>query len=339
MKGRVVFYDILRVLSIFAIIIMHVIGNTINTLGLEGTAANVYNSICQLMYFAVPMFIMISGALFLNPDKEVDIKKLYKKYVLRIVICLLVFGIAYSMLEIYFNTRTIGIYMISESIRNIFTGNLWAHMWYLYLIIGLYMINPLLKVFTRGCTRNEYKYVLFILFIFTVLLKDITKNFNINIAFNIPIASSYVFFYMLGDYLSRFNISKRLKNLNYVGSIIFITLIVLDNFIDILNDALIAYTSVMMSSIIISMFLFVKNSSIKLNGKVENLLKSIGECGLGIYLIHQFIINIIYKVLKINFIKDYPYIGLLIYVILIFSISYLVIYLLRKIKLVKKYIL
>ena len=291
------------------------------------------------MYFAVPMFVMISGALFLNSDKEINIKKLYKKYISRIVICLFLFGMFYSILEIYFNTRTISISMITESIKNIFTGNLWAHMWYLYLIIGLYMISPLLKVFTRNCTQKEYKYILIILFIFTVLIIDITKYFNINIAFNILISSPYIFFYMLGDYLSRYDVSKKIKILNYIISAIFIILIILNNFINIFNSVLVAYTSFMMSSIIISLFFLAKDSKINLNYKMKNLLKSIGECGFGIYLIHQFIINIIYKLLKIDFILSYPYIGLIVYVIVIFGISYLIIYLLRKISVIRKYIL
>ncbi len=339
MKERVVFYDLLRVLSIFAVITMHIIGNTINTFGLSGTAKNVYNAICQVMYFAVPMFVMISGALFLNPNKELDIKKLLKKNILKIIISLFLFGIFYSMLEIYFQTKTININIITESIKNVFTGDLWAHMWYLYLIIGLYLITPLLKVFTQHCKQNEYKYILVILFLFTILLVDIAKYLNINIAFNILIASPYVFFYMLWDYLSRFDISKKLRISNYIISTLFIIFIIINNFINIFDSAFVSYTSLMMTSIIISLFLIAKNTKINFKDRTKKLLKSIGKCGFGIYLIHQFIINIIYKLLKIDIILSYPYIGLIIYVIVVFAISYLIVYLLRKIKLIKNYIL
>ena len=140
MNNRIISYDILKTLALFAVIIMHIIGNTINTFNLEGNAKIIYNIICNLSYFAVPIFIMVSGSLFLNPNKEIELSTIFKKYILRIVLCLFIFGIIYSGLEIYFNTRVISFSYIYNSISNIFTGHLWAHMWYLYLILSLYLL-------------------------------------------------------------------------------------------------------------------------------------------------------------------------------------------------------
>ncbi len=306
---------------------------------LVGTTGNIFSAICQLMYFSNAIFIMISGALFLNPDKDISIKKLYSKYILRMVIALFLFGGFYSILETYYNTQTLSMTMISEAIKNIFTGNLWAHMWYLYLIIGLYMITPLLKKFICNCSRNEYRYILILLFIFTILFTDISKILKTELAFNILIISPYIFFYMLGDYLSRYDISKKLKFANYIFSLISIILIIVNNFVNIFDNELVTFTSTMISSIIISIFLIAKNKKENFGEKTKNVLEDIEKCGLGIYLIHQLIINIIYKILKVDFILNYPYIGLIIYTLVIFAISYLITYFLRKIKIVKNYIL
>lgn len=81
MKNRIIYYDILRTISIIAVIVIHVIGNTINTFNLSGIPMVVYKSIWQLMYFAVPMFVVISGGIFLNPEKDINLKDLYKKYI------------------------------------------------------------------------------------------------------------------------------------------------------------------------------------------------------------------------------------------------------------------
>ena len=339
MKKRVDYYDYLRVLSIFAVVIMHVIGNTLNTFGLSGSAANFYNGICKLMYFAVPMFVMISGALFLNFEKRLDIKTLYTKYILRILLCLFIFGFVYSILEIYFITKVISFDTLIQSIKNIFTGNLWAHMWYLYLIIGLYMITPLIRVFVNNCSRKEYNYILIILFIFTVLLVDFSKIFKINIEFNILIYNPYIFFYMLGDYLSRYEISKKIRMVNYSMSALFCILIFSNEFVSLFDKNLVAYTSFMMSSIIVTLFLSAKNCKLNFKKQIKNFLYSISECGFGIYLIHQFVINIIYKLLKFNIILKFPYTGLILYVMIVFLISYSITYLLRKIDIIRKYML
>ena len=49
---------------------------------------------------AVPLFLMCSGALFLTPDRVLSIRKLYGKYILRIFIALVVWGIAYKLIEV-----------------------------------------------------------------------------------------------------------------------------------------------------------------------------------------------------------------------------------------------
>lgn len=339
MKNRILYYDVLRIISVMAVIVLHVIGNTINTLNLSGISSNIYHIIFQLMFFAVPMFVMLSGGLFLNPEKEIDIKKLYTKYISRILICLFGFGMLYSILEIYFNTRTISISMFTESIKNIFTGNLWAHMWYLYLILGLYMISPILKIFTSNCTKKEFQYILLLLFLFTILLADIINYSKINVAFHILITSPYIFFYLFGYYLSKYDLPKKIRITSYILSIISIIIIILNNFINIFDATYITYTSFITFNIILSIFLLTKNHKYNSNDKTKKILISLSECGFGIYLVHQLIINIIYKLLKIDIILTYPYIGLIVYSIFIFVISYIIIYLLRKINFVKKYIL
>lgn len=335
MKNRVIYYDLLKVISIFAVIIMHIIGNTINTFNLNGFSKEIYNFICIICYFAVPIFVMVSGGIFLNPNKKIEINNIIKKYCLRILLCLFIFGFVYSMLEIYFNTKTLNLEMILESIKNIITGNLWAHMWYLYLIFGLYLLTPIFRIITKNVNEKEYKYLLILLFIFTILINDINSILNLNIAFNILIYSPYVLLYFLGDYSNRYEIKEKIKKVIYLSSFISIIIIFLNNFFNLFSFYNFSYTCLLVFNIILSIFIFIKDRKIKLN----KFIISISECSLGIYLIHQLIINIIFKLLKVDIILDYPYICLVIYVLITFIISYVITYLLRKINLINKYIL
>ena len=335
MKNRVIYYDLLKVISIFAVIIMHIIGNTINTFNLNGFSKEIYNFICIICYFAVPIFVMVSGGIFLNPNKKIEINNIIKKYCLRILLCLFIFGFVYSMLEIYFNTKTLNLEMILESIKNIITGNLWAHMWYLYLIFGLYLLTPIFRIITKNVNEKEYKYLLILLFIFTILINDINSILNLNIAFNILIYSPYVLLYFLGDYSNRYEIKENIKKVIYLSSFISIIIIFLNNFFNLFSFYNFSYTCLLVFNIILSIFIFIKDRKIKLN----KFIISISECSLGIYLIHQLIINIIFKLLKVDIILDYPYICLVIYVLITFIISYVITYLLRKINLINKYIL
>ena len=53
------------------------------------------------MQFGVPVFIMISGALFLNPSKEVGFGLFGRKYVKRIVSVLVLFGLPMCLIKTY----------------------------------------------------------------------------------------------------------------------------------------------------------------------------------------------------------------------------------------------
>lgn len=339
MKKRIIYYDILKCTALLAVIMMHVIGNTINTFGLTGIYKNIYNIICNICYFAVPIFVMVSGALFLDPTKNIDINKIYKKYILRIILCILLFGLFYSGLEIYFNTKIINLSLVITSLKNIIIGNLWSHMWYLYLILGLYILTPIFRVISTKSTKKEYQYFMIILFIFTILISDLNNIFKTNIAFNILIINPYIFLYFLGDYLSRYEIPQNIRIINYIFTILSIIIIIINNLFEIFEPTLITYTCFLSFNITLTIFISFKKSKNIFKDKLNLAITNISECTLGIYLIHQFFINIIYKLLKIDIILEYPCICLIAYSIIIFIISYLITKLLRKINIIKKYIL
>src|SRR5699024_2388497 len=100
----------------------------------------------NLMTAGVPIFLMISGALFLTPEKKITIERLLKHYVRRILLALLIFGTVFAVMELVMTERTFSLTMVGKGFLMTLSGNTWAHMWYLYELIGLYLITPLLKV-------------------------------------------------------------------------------------------------------------------------------------------------------------------------------------------------
>lgn len=85
----------LKIISSFAVIVLHVSAQRWSKFDIYSTnwmITNIYNSIFRC---AVPLFIIISGAIFLN--KEINIKKIYSKYILRLVIAYFFGGIIYAL--------------------------------------------------------------------------------------------------------------------------------------------------------------------------------------------------------------------------------------------------
>lgn len=70
------YLDVLRVIAIAAVIMIHVSASFVNfyNSSLDFALGNIFDSISRL---AVPIFLMISGALMLNEEKEFNCKKGY----------------------------------------------------------------------------------------------------------------------------------------------------------------------------------------------------------------------------------------------------------------------
>ena len=334
-KKRIVWIDLLRVIGVIGVILIHVVSNTVNTFGgLSNNSHIFYVFIRYFFSFAVPLFVMISGMVFLG-KKEISYKDMFKKYILKIILIILVIGSLMVLMEEIFINKNISINLVKTLVIMLITGDIWAHMWYLYLVLGLYLITPVCILITNNIKEKEYKIFLIILFLVSIIVPSLSKLLNLNLAFNYLNLSSYIFYYFYGYYLYKYNISKEYKIFNYILAIIAICYTIYSAITVNVIDKAFAYTTLVpciLSSCVILLF---KDKNIK----KDKLINLIAVNSLGIYIIHQLFINIIYKLLKFDIIVNYPYIGLIIYSLVILLLSLLTTYILRKSGVIRKYFL
>ena len=87
------------------------------------------------------------------------------------------------------------------------------------MIVGIYLITPLLKVFVKNA-KKEIEYFL-ILWLYASVVVNLVKyyypiNFNIELFY----VTNYVGYFLLGYYLSNFDISKKWRNISYIGGFV-----------------------------------------------------------------------------------------------------------------------
>lgn len=161
----------------------------------------------NLWYWCIPLFVMISGVLFLDPYKDISLKKLFGKYILRIILALCVFGIPYSFAELLVSSGyRFTIRQTGAAVLHILRGTAQNHLWYLYMIIGLYLVIPILKGFVSYIERKGLEYMLIVLFIFTSIMPFLKTIFAFKTGFYIPVDSVYVFYLLTGHYIHHYNI-------------------------------------------------------------------------------------------------------------------------------------
>lgn len=98
--NRIAYIDLLRIISIIGVIVIHVtsigyLGSNISSTSVTSVA---YNS---LFRWSVPVFFMITGCLFLRKNKKINFSIMLKKYIPKLLIALVIFGVIYSLLDMY----------------------------------------------------------------------------------------------------------------------------------------------------------------------------------------------------------------------------------------------
>lgn len=152
-KYREANYDLLRIISTIAVIMLHVSGSL-----LKYNDAVPQNCTFSLMLvnhvvrFAVPCFFMLSGAFILanehNADHEYFYKKAFKNIgITSVIFCLLYtfYNIVKIILSVFILNRHDTYYFFNKLfviIKNLLVGQPASHLWYLFALIGIYLAAP-----------------------------------------------------------------------------------------------------------------------------------------------------------------------------------------------------
>lgn len=196
---RVYSFSYLRAAACFAIVLLHTMFCAVSLFPEEASAAQALlsNIVVNNMMWAVPCFLMVSGALLLNPEHPVTVKKCLTKYIPRMLIALVVFCLLFRALEILVNHEPVNAETLLSGFYEIFSGTSWSHVWYLYLMIGIYLLLPFYHKIASNSTAGELRYLMIVYVIFLSLV-PVLKTFGISVGFYICVSAIYPFYLFCG---------------------------------------------------------------------------------------------------------------------------------------------
>lgn len=349
MSRRFLYIDLLRAFACLAVIIIHVSASNQYSIDVRGTAWQIFNVYDSLARFSVPAFVMISGVLFLDTSKPLEVKQIYKKHIPRILSAWIFWEVFYASVQLFKTGQVFnwdGCVMI---IKTAITGH--YHLWYLPMLIGLYMATPILRAITEKKDKKICKYFIYLFFAFSVwkpaILLFSPPNWFVDIVNKIPftIASGYVGYFMLGYYLATYPMSKLWKNTFYVLGIAGAAATVFVSELDSISKGVTSgivydFFSVPVIFMSIGVFLIFKEwvSRHDFNRKFIKVVKSLSSCSFGIFLVHAFIIERIYD-LGLTTLTFNPAFSVPIISFLGFFLSWFFVFLIKKIHFVKKHII
>lgn len=286
-----------------------------------------------MMNWAVPVFFMITGALLLNPEKMITASDCVFKYCRRIVLALLIFGIPFAVLRLVMETGIVAFSLLPLSVKAVLENQSLAHLWYLYVLIGIYLVLPVLRWFVAKAENKEVWLVITALIVTDFVIPLINNVFRLNIAFDIPLKYA-VLYVLLGWYLNKADMKRYRKYcLILMGSL---TAVIWGLNYTVKNAAVwTSYNSPLILLLAITVFVIFKETDVR----QTQWLWNVDRLCFAVYLIHPVFIQFTYRFLKITPTNElYPVVTLLFFVVFLIA-AFVGSWVLNKIKPLKKYVL
>lgn len=202
--------DAIRVIGIVLVLIIHVSGQFVNQASFFKTPQWwIPNFIDSASRVAVPLFVMISGQLILHSSRTAWSMDYFKRRVKRVGIPLVVWSVIYIAFQYFFRGK---IYTIPQALSAFFAPSIYYHLYFLYIILGLYSIAPLLGPWLKKLSNGYFIVFLSAFFLYSAGLFLVlffipgTHSPLNSITFFIP----YVPYFAAGFYLREMTVNRTL---------------------------------------------------------------------------------------------------------------------------------
>lgn len=202
--------DLLKILAIFGVIIIHTCNYETAIASFDWTTNLFWRSLSGA---AVPLFLMASGSMMLKTEKELTLKKLFFKNILRIVVAMVVWGIAYKAYHLI-DAGDFTLFSLWHGIKEVFLFNQEFHFYYLHIILLVYAFLPITRIIIKSATKRQLEYLLLLWFLTGILYPTLKPFYPFNLfkgmvgewAQNMTYTS--IGYGILGYYLKRYKMPK-----------------------------------------------------------------------------------------------------------------------------------
>ena len=288
-QKRIFQFAYIRSFACMAIVLLHTVNSarvyhagTISASQQAGAFAA-----CSALMWAVPCFLMVTGALLLDRQKKVTRQKLFK-YIKRVVIALVIFTAVFTVIRHDPASET-GI--VREFFDGLLRNHCMAYLWYLYLMIALYLLMPLFKAMTDRLSDRQLTVLLCaVLTVCSVL--PLASYLGIEAALYIPTWTVYGAYLFMGHLLYRHRMDARLAAVIFVVCTVllpFLTMRAADAGLD--PAGFTGYNS----PLVVTQSAAVYSLMLGLSKKPGAFIENTDRCSFGIYLIHMIFIRLTMK--------------------------------------------
>ncbi len=341
MNKRIFWIDLLRIWATFCVIIAHVQSAFYWDAGIETLGGQEQVIIVGITVFSVPIFLMLSGTIWLHKKEVVELKPLWNK-ILKLLTALAFWSVFYAI----YNESNNAEFDAYRLLKNILCGN--YHLWFMYMFIGVYMVIPMLQQIAKNKKLLIYTTILAGIFACLIPTLRNIRVFAGSEIFNIVVSQidyKFVlggnFYFVLGYVMDEFiSNNKRRHMLMGTGFVALCVSFILAYYERVTGSHSFNWYGTYTINILlynVGVFAAFKREY-HVSDKIKNLVHRIAEHSLGIYLIHDFVKSVVNKkffALEINIPES---VAVFIISVIVFLISLFITWIIKKIPKVNRYI-
>ena len=333
--NRIVWLDVIRCVAMIMVIGVHCIdpfyiSPTMRAIPEYTHWAAIYGS---LLRPSVPLFVMMTRLLLL-PVKKQPLGKFYKKRIYRVLFPFLIWSVLYSMFpwvtgvlglpkeiigDFFCYTQGQESQSLIDSLKDVVMipfnfSHKENHMWYIYLLIGLYLYMPFFSAWIENADRKTKRafLLIWIISLFIPYLKEYVANClfeRSGYVFGTDTWNEFGLFYyfagfngylLLGHYVKKGNDWSLMKTfilcilmfavgyyITYTG---FSTTASNPNATETEMELFFTFCSPNVLLMTLATFLLLQKVVIT-NSTVIKVLANMTQCGFGIYMVHYFVVG------------------------------------------------
>lgn len=340
-KQRVIYFDVLTILSAIGVVSLHSV-ETFYSFRLD-TSWYIVAFIQCLFSFCVPIFFMISGANLIGYQTRYSTKRFVEKRLINVFLPFIVWGILWYLFNgLFLRYYDIG---IIDFLSRLTYGQIEPILWFLYAIISLYVLTPFLSLLATQKKGSLYLLGIFFLFFFSksiIWLPYDLLHRPIPLLLNLVEGNQYLAYYVLGFLLTKKEYLKNIKSRYLIFMFLCVTTFTFLSTVylssqrgEIVQSFYIfsspfCYLASVLLWTVVSRIKFTSWSSVWIKG-----ILSVSGCCFGIYIIHLIIQRIIQQLDIFNLSNAFWFLCL---IPINFIVSFLLIFILKKIPVIKKLI-
>lgn len=347
MGNRLAYADLLRTAAMLVVIVLHLAGSRLGEVPVDSVEFQVLNAYDGLTHWCVPVFVMLSGMFLLDPKHSLPPSRLLG-HILRLLAALLVWGTAYALVG-QVSSGGLNWGSVRAALCQVLLGKTHFHLWFLYMMVGLYLITPILRAFVRGAGRGDFHWFFLLVFLFGSLLPTLLRlwpNQAVKLwikNLDLHLVLGYAGYYVLGYYLKTYTLGRAAEYLVYVLGVLGAAVTVggtawLSRQRGELVQTLYNYDSpniVLMSVAVFVLFRYVLGISEERSRRQR--VSGVARVSFGIYLVHVFFFMVMDK-LNISVLSFPPVLAVPVLAAAVFLCSFAVSWLISKIPLVGRYL-